>query len=213
MMTMTPSMTSMATAAATTIANSTTGGGHMNMGGDDCKIAMLWNWNVIDACFVTHSWRITSAAMFAGSCIGVILLVLLLEFLRRAGKEYDAYILRSYQHNLAMASSPMTCSNSSTLDGHGGNNEMPRKKSFSKSSSKAATTFRPTLVQQMIRAGFHTLAFAVGYILMLLAMYYNGYIIMCIFIGAYIGFFVFGWEAVELSGNNGPSDDATNCCG
>lgn len=30
-------------------------------------------------------------------------------------------------------------------------------------------------------------------------MYYNGYIIICIFIGAYIGFFIFGWEAVTLT--------------
>lgn len=35
--------------------------------------------------------------MFAGSCIGVILLVMSLELLRRLGKEYDRYILREYQ--------------------------------------------------------------------------------------------------------------------
>jgi len=29
-----------------------------------------------------------------------------------------------------------------------------------------------------------------------LAMYYNGYIIICIFIGAYIGAFIFQWETL-----------------
>lgn len=29
-----------------------------------------------------------------------------------------------------------------------------------------------------------------------LAMYYNGYIIICIFIGAYLGSFVFHWETL-----------------
>jgi hypothetical protein len=29
-------------------------------------------------------------------------------------------------------------------------------------------------------------------------MYYNGYIIICIFVGAYLGFFIFGWESVDL---------------
>lgn len=29
-----------------------------------------------------------------------------------------------------------------------------------------------------------------------LAMYYNGYIIICIFIGAYIGSFIFQWETL-----------------
>jgi solute carrier family 31 (copper transporter), member 1 len=31
-----------------------------------------------------------------------------------------------------------------------------------------------------------------------LAMYYNGYIIICIFIGAYIGSFIFQWERLEV---------------
>lgn len=29
-------------------------------------------------------------------------------------------------------------------------------------------------------------------------MYYNGYIIICIFIGAFLGAFVFQWETLSL---------------
>ena len=29
-------------------------------------------------------------------------------------------------------------------------------------------------------------------------MYYNGYIIICIFIGSYLGYFVFGWETLVV---------------
>ena len=39
---------------------------------------MLWNWNTLDVCLISSSWQITSDAMFAGSCIGVILLVMAL---------------------------------------------------------------------------------------------------------------------------------------
>lgn len=42
------------------------------------------------------------------------------------------------------------------------------------------------------------LQFAVAYFIMLLAMYYNGYFLICIFVGAWIGAFVFGWESVVL---------------
>lgn len=127
---------------------------------------MLWNWYTVNACFVSHSWRISSAAMFAGSCIGIIFLVILLEFLRRAGKEYDAYILRAYQQKLAAASSLMGSPGSSTDIGDGRKNEMITTKSFMKR-SHSSSIFRPSLVQQMIRAAFHTVAFAVGYMLML----------------------------------------------
>lgn len=59
--------------------------------------------------------------------------------------------------------------------------------------------FRPNLFQQMIRATLHMVAFAVAYFVMLLAMYYNGYIIICIIIGAWLGAFVFSWETVDIA--------------
>lgn len=43
------------------------------------------------------------------------------------------------------------------------------------------------------------ITFAIAYFVMLLAMYYNGYFIICIFIGAYLGAFVFTWESVGVS--------------
>lgn len=45
-------------------------------------------------------------------------------------------------------------------------------------------------------------------------MYYNGYIIICIFIGAFIGSFIFHWE--YLAGEQGPTragNNPTVCCG
>jgi len=57
---------------------------------------MLWNWDTVDSCFIASSWKITSSGMFAGSCIGVILLVMSLEFLRRSVKEFDRYLLRKH---------------------------------------------------------------------------------------------------------------------
>nr|ADD92830.1 Tctr2 protein [Trichoderma reesei] len=119
---------------------------------------MLWNWNVMNTCFISKHWQITSKGMFAGSCIGVILLVIALEFLRRLSKEYDRFLIK--QH----------------------------------AAPRAVPAFRPSVLQQALRALLHVAQFSVAYIVMLLAMYYNGYFIICIFIGAYIGSFVFHWE-------------------
>ena len=41
---------------------------------------------------------------------------------------------------------------------------------------------RPTLVQQLIRSLFYVAQFGAGYMMMLLAMYYNGGIIFAIFV-------------------------------
>ncbi|KAI5265942.1 Ctr-domain-containing protein [Aureobasidium subglaciale] len=173
-----------------------------------CKISMMWNWNTIDACFISSSWRITSKGMFAGSCIGVILLVMTLELLRRLAREHDRMILSHHLRNIT-TDIPEDC-------------PCPTTPSTSKATSttiasplqttRKSRTFKPTLPQQMVRALLHCAQFAVAYFIMLLAMYYNGYIIISIFIGAYLGFFFFGWEKIELNGDKS-HDEATMCCG
>ncbi|KAI6328930.1 hypothetical protein MCOR07_004535 [Pyricularia oryzae] len=146
----------------------------------DCKISMLWNWHTIDACFISTEWRITSTAMFAGSCIGIVLLVVCLEGLRRSVKEFDRLLARRH------AASP-----------------------------DAALPFRPSALQQGVRAALHTAQFAVAYFIMLLAMYYNGYFIICIFIGAYVGAMAFQWETFPgcgevHGGRTSATKEATN---
>jgi copper transporter 1 len=59
--------------------------------------------------------------------------------------------------------------------------------------------YRPSLVEHTVRSLMHMAQFAVAYIIMLLAMYFNGYIIICIFIGAFLGAFIFSWEPVDLN--------------
>ncbi|CAI6335035.1 unnamed protein product [Periconia digitata] len=186
------------------------GGGHGGM--SSCKISMLWNWNTIDTCFISESWHVTSKGMFAGSCIGVILLVLSLEFLRRAGKEYDRYILAQHTRSLASATTTTSSSNSSTAAG---------KTAATSSAGEAAAvrtstpSFRPNILQQAVRALLHMLQFAVAYFVMLLAMYYNGYFIICIFIGAFLGYFIFSWESfnVKSGASDRNEEEVTVCCG
>lgn len=43
-------------------------------------------------------------------------------------------------------------------------------------------------------------------------MYYNGYLIICIFIGSYIGAFLFQWETI-YDGPTSAASEATVCCG
>lgn len=63
-----------------------------------------------------------------------------------------------------------------------------------------STKLRLTVTQQALRSLIHTAQFAVAYFVMLLAMYFNGYIIICIFLGAYIGSFIFSWDVIEGGG-------------
>ncbi|KAL5359344.1 Ctr copper transporter family-domain-containing protein [Aspergillus floccosus] len=192
----------------------------MDMGGmhmSSCKISMLWNWNTIDACFLSESWHITSRGMFAGSCVGVICLVICLEFLRRVGREYDTFIvrrarLRAQYFVLPSESTKPAAASSSSAAASTDANDDGTATPASQTDKTQYTPVRPTLVEQVVRASLHMLQFAVAYFVMLLAMYFNGYIIICIFIGAFLGSFIFSWEPLQL-GKENDATAVTKCCG
>jgi len=114
--------------------------------------------------------------MFAASVIGVFLLAVALEALRRLAKEYDTYAIRQ------LRAAPI----------------KGRR--------------RATPIQQAIRAVLHAAVFGVAYILMLLAMYFNGYIIIAIFVGVGVGKYLCDW--LVLSEAEGEDEyNPTVCCG
>ena len=177
---------------------------------------MLWNWYTVDACFLSATWHVTSKGMFAGSCIGVIGLVLLLEFLRRLQREFDRLILpqqqQQQQQSTRASDPPKVDSNSNTNSNDGFNTESRPQSTLHLLGIRQRfipLAGTPALGQQIVRAALHTMQFAVAYIIMLLAMYYNGYIIVCIFIGVFIGFMIFPWDATSVTSI---SPENAACC-
>ena len=86
--------------------------------------------------------------MFAGSCIGVILLVMSLEFLRRAVKEYDRFLVAKH----------VTTPGSTSSDS--GSGHQPK-------GTAPLAGYRPNIFEQAIRALLHMVQFAVAYFIML----------------------------------------------
>ena len=130
--------------------------------------------------------------MFTGSCLGVVGLVLLLELLRRLQREYDRFISQqAQQHKLQHESG-----DDGYVDEDPPHSAIPLLFDWAKSLRLPPnhSGHLPTALQQAIRASLYTLQLAVAYTIMLLAMYYNGYILMSILIGAFIGSFMFSWE-------------------
>jgi solute carrier family 31 (copper transporter), member 1 len=121
---------------------------------------MLWNWYTIDSCFIARSWHVKNKAMFAGSCIGVILLVISLEFLRRSVKEYDRYLLRQHvaKHDVAGTAAAATADAGSS---HGS------KHGDGVAAAASVPPFRPSVLQQAVRSFLHMCQFAVAYFIML----------------------------------------------
>lgn len=205
-----------AASAASSTAMSMGGMGGMDMGSsssDACKISMLWNWTTINSCFLARSWHIRSKGGFAGSCIGVVFLGIAVELVRRLQREYDRYI---YAKHLVRLEQQQSISPAESPDGKyaGPNNNSIFHTFFGQSSTSAVPDqFIPSFFQQAVRALFYVIQYAGAYFIMLLAMYYNGYIIICIFIGGYLGNFIFGNDSfLGAKVGSGPVKTEKTCC-
>jgi len=155
----------------------------MSMGMDmsmdpTCKMSMLWNWYTIDACFISNQWHIRSEVAFTFSVIFVFILVALVEGVRRFGREYDRTLVRQ-AGNIDSASGRLTKTNDL---------ESP--------SPSAYVLFKLTHKQQLIRSLVFTVQFGAAFIIMLLVMQSNGFMIFAIILGGGVGHFVFGRDTV-----------------
>lgn len=206
-MNMAASTASAAAAAATTTAAT------MSMSsGSSCQISMLWNWYTIDSCFIARSWHVRSRGGFAGTCIGIVFLGMAVELVRRLQREYDRFIYAQHLKKLESGAGPEMNAMSPEGTINKGNNIISQNfisKMFAQNSIIPAS-FSPSIWQQAIRAWFYVLQYAGAYFIMLLAMYYNGYVIICIFIGGYLGNFFFSADSFQDGG--AVKTQKTCCC-
>lgn len=80
------------------------------------------------------------------------------------------------------------------------------EKSLSCCSAAPSVQIYPSFLDHIVRVGVFVLQWGLSYIIMLLFMYYNGYIIISCIIGAFVGRFLFNYEPLGIcGGSNGNS--------
>lgn len=146
--------------------------------------------------------------MMAASVIGVALLAALLEICRRIGRNYDDSIAAQFQRTIAASAAAA--------------DQAPLKAVDTGVSGPRVVAFRASPLQQLVRAIIHAIIVAVAYILMLIVMSFNGYIILAVFVGAGLGKFLGDWKQVHIvvyeggatrSQTTEETQPETVCCG
>lgn len=165
-----------------------------------CKISMLWNWNTIDSCFIARSWHVHSKGGFAGSCIGVFFLVVASNWLHRFSRELDNLFAR--QHVSCIDNSSEESVSKAQLNARPSHIPNPFLYTFSHNWLFTKSKFSPTLIQHIVRCVIYTIEWGLSYFIMLLFMYYNGYIIISCILGAFVGKLIFGYESLTTDDEN-----------
>lgn len=144
---------------------------------------MLWNWQTIDSCFLSESWHVKSRGAFAASCLGVVALAACIEVVKHWSAQYDAQVCVSLRAADARRAALED-------DGDVGLTTAQRQR-------RHRRTLRATPFQQLVRTALSVLLQGGFYILMLIAMAFNGYIIVCILLGTALGKFLGDWLQID----------------
>jgi len=208
---------------------------------------MFWNWDPQNLCIISPNWKVDTPARLTALCIGLIILVIILEFLRVLTKKFDAWIVRRAlklgvdeqgkfvaEANSQIGGTLKKRWRGFGLDGPDENSQGPVPRLNPQTGSGAATPlgeraeqFEPVeLVQrvdevpeadaekavvasvksyyvidpvlQLLRALLYGVICFLSYFIMLVAMSFNGFIIISIAIGAVLGKFICDWMAFTI---------------
>lgn len=166
----------------------------------------------MDTCFLARSWHVKSKGAFAGSCIGVFLLVFVSQWLHRFVREYDAALTSS--KNRHILDKAATTHSDTTIESNGDRTALVA--AFSHKWLFAPRTvggIYATPFEHLTRSVLFTLEWGLSYLIMLLFMYFNGYIIISCILGAFFGrlFFTFN-EPLKCSTVDSSIEPEGKCC-
>lgn len=119
---------------------------------------MLWNWNVINSCFLTRSWHIKTRAQFAGTCIGIVLICVGLELIRRLQREYDRKIVRDWARRQTAAHA----AESDNFSEEGGKTAKDTGVLVMRKSLLTPLSQRPSFLEQAVRALLYMIQFGIA---------------------------------------------------
>jgi copper transporter 1 len=172
--------------------------------GPMCNMNMLFTWDTTDLCVVFRQWRITSTLSLVVSLVAVVAICAGYEALREGVRRYEAALSRSVEN------APLPLSHS-----HSQSRSLPRFPSPPPSpssptperySDESATETAPFLLpptagqnrEQNTRQAHVTKAVLYGiqnfyaFMIMLIFMTYNGWVMVAVSVGAGLGYLVFG---------------------
>jgi copper transporter 1 len=196
-----------------------------------CSMSMLWNWYTKDVCFISKQWKTSTKAKFGGTCVGVFALLLAINWWRRILIQYKQYCaeLRTKEvENVVQSGIQLNSRNVpfKNIDISKNNNMFVEmlipfietwkhdwfwalNKNLSVEVDDRIYIY-PSIFEHLIYCVGDTMEWSVHHVIMLLFMYFNGYVFISCMIGAGVGFMLFQYKNIN-SGRRG-DQVSKRCC-
>ncbi|KAL1584259.1 hypothetical protein WHR41_06811 [Cladosporium halotolerans] len=149
---------------------------HGDMGHDQpmCSMNMLFTWDTTNLCIVFPSWRVTGTFSLIWSLIAVIALTAGYEAIRDLSRRYEERIAEKTKN-----ATPDVERNSLLATGNSAAAEEKKGKT--------------------VKAALYGIQVFYSFFIMLLFMTYNGWVMLAVGVGAFLGYLMFGGSSATKS--------------
>ncbi|KAI4146681.1 MAG: hypothetical protein LQ341_002014 [Variospora aurantia] len=179
------------------------GGMHMpSSDGPKCNMNMLFTWDTTNLCIIFPQWHIYSTFSLFISLIGVIVLTAGYEFVREMSRRYEASSAE-YTNKLP-SKTPTLREEKGTVRAEAkrfvflkGEDDDERERNSLLWAGKSAGEAEKK--QKIIKAAFYAVQVFYSFFIMLLFMTYNGWIMLAVAVGAFVGYLAFGNSSATKS--------------
>ncbi|KAF2442140.1 Ctr copper transporter [Karstenula rhodostoma CBS 690.94] len=147
--------------------------------GPKCNMNMLFTWDTTDLCIVFKGWHISGTGTLLLSLLAIVLLTAGYEAVREASRRYDAHAKQIAEGR----SGGDDLSNAARADDESSSLLWPGRHGRA-----GATTEQQTKV---VKALFYAVQVFYSFFIMLLFMTYNGWVMLAVAVGAFVGYLLF----------------------
>ncbi|EON62047.1 hypothetical protein W97_01266 [Coniosporium apollinis CBS 100218] len=151
--------------------------GNMGHGGHQCKMNMIFTWSTQDLCIIFDWWHIHSSFTLFMSLLGVVILTAGYELVRELARRYEAGANQKMQN-------------------------LPDTRDDGESSSllwPGRTRGEAEQRSRIVKAVFYAVQVFYSFFIMLLFMTYNGWVMLAVAVGAFVGYLAFGNSSATKS--------------
>ncbi|KAH6606499.1 hypothetical protein Trco_005652 [Trichoderma cornu-damae] len=167
-------------------------GGHGGGGMDDmCSMSMLFTWDTTNLCIVFRQWHIRSNASLVLSLVALVLIGIGYEALRSVSRRYEASLAARLE-TVPNATAP-------GYRDHDDDGEiLAETPAFNRSGQNREIVSKRGHV---IKAALYAIQNFYAFMLMLVFMTYNGWVMVAVSLGAFFGYLLFGHSTSATKDN------------
>ncbi|KAF2281320.1 Ctr copper transporter [Westerdykella ornata] len=151
-------------------------------GGHKCQMSMLFTWSTKDLCIIFKGWHVTGTTSLLFSLLAIVLLTAGYEAVREVSRRYEIYAKNVGEGRRGGDDLSNTVEESSSLLNPGRSGGRPSEQQT-----------------RIVKAVLYAVQVFYSFFIMLLFMTYNGWVMLAVAVGAFVGYMMFSESSATKS--------------